>query len=56
MMVLIKTFQSFRKFTFIIIKICHYKNKKIQYIDYAPGAQFITINSEAFSFYKNILV
>ena len=39
----------------LLSKFAIIKTKKIQYIDYAPGAQFITINSEAFSFYKKYL-
>ena len=46
---------AFENLFSLLSKFATIKTKKIQYIDYAPGAQFITINSEAFSFYKKYL-
>ena len=47
--------KAFEKLLSLLSKFATIKTKKIQYMDHAPGAQFITINSEAFSFYKNYL-
>ena len=47
--------QAFENLLSLLSKFATIKTKKIQYIDHAPGAQFITINSEAFSFYKKYL-
>ena len=46
---------AFENLLSVLSKFATIKTKKIQHIDYAPGAQFITINSEAFSFYKKYL-